>query len=83
MEPKKDSNQHNPAPAETHMAPRAAEIDRSEAYPWDHVERLRALGMLGMTIPKELGGAGLGYLEAAYPPHAPAARGGWQNPFSK
>jgi len=47
------------------MAPRAAEIDRSEAYPWDHVERLRALGMLGMTIPKELGGAGLGYLEAA------------------
>ena len=51
--------------AETHMAPRAAEIDRSEAYPWDHVERLRALGMLGMTIPKELGGAGLGYLEAA------------------
>jgi len=51
--------------AETHMAPRAAEIDRSEAYPWDHVERLRAVGMLGMTIPKELGGAGLGYLEAA------------------
>src|SRR2546426_10041945 len=50
--------------AETHMAPRAAEIDRSEAYPWDHVERLRAAGMLGMTIPKELGGAGLGYLEA-------------------
>src|ERR1044072_3629914 len=26
---------------------------------------------------------GLGYLEAAYPPRAPAARGGWQNPFSK
>src|SRR2546430_16905088 len=51
--------------AETHMAPRAAEIDRSEAYPWDHVERLRALGMLRMAIPKELGGAGLGYLEAA------------------
>ena len=25
----------------------------------------------------------LGYLEAAYPPRAPAARGGWQNPFSK
>src|SRR6266508_1877643 len=50
--------------AETHMARRAAEIDRSEAYPWDHVERLRAAGMLGMTIAKELGGAGLGYLEA-------------------
>ncbi len=25
----------------------------------------------------------LGYLETAYPPRAPAARGGWQNPFSK
>ena len=25
----------------------------------------------------------LNYLEAAYPPRAPAARGGWQNPFSK
>lgn len=50
--------------AETHMASRAAEIDRSESYPWDQVERLRAAGMLGMTIPKELGGAGLGFLEA-------------------
>jgi hypothetical protein len=25
----------------------------------------------------------LGYLEAAYPPRAPAVRPGWQNPFSK
>ena len=25
----------------------------------------------------------LGYLEAAYPPRAPAGRGGWQNPFAK
>ena len=50
--------------AETHMAPRAAEIDRTEAYPWDNVERLRAAGLLGMTIAKELGGAGLGYFEA-------------------
>src|SRR5262247_2088666 len=50
--------------AETHMAPRAAEIDRTEAYPWDHVERLRAAGLIGMTIAKELGGQGLGHLEA-------------------
>ncbi|MBI3451427.1 MAG: acyl-CoA dehydrogenase family protein, partial [Rhodospirillales bacterium] len=50
--------------AQTAMAPRAAEIDRTEAYPWDHIERLRAAGFLGMTIPKELGGQGLGYLEA-------------------
>ena len=25
----------------------------------------------------------LGYLEAAYPPRLPAARGNWQNPFAK
>jgi mono/diheme cytochrome c family protein len=25
----------------------------------------------------------LNYLEAAYPPHAPTGRGGWQNPFAK
>ncbi len=25
----------------------------------------------------------LNYLEATYPPRAPAARGGWQNPFAK
>jgi len=50
--------------AETHMAARAAEIDRTEAYPWDNVERLRAAGLLGMTVAKELGGQGLGYLEA-------------------
>ncbi|HKA81235.1 MAG TPA: 3-sulfinopropanoyl-CoA desulfinase [Xanthobacteraceae bacterium] len=52
------------AMAEADMAPRAAEIDRTEAYPWDQVERLRAGGFLGMTIPKVLGGQGLGYLDA-------------------
>ncbi len=52
------------AMAEADMAPRAAEIDRTEAYPWDQVERLRAGGFLGMTIPKALGGQGLGYLDA-------------------
>ena len=50
--------------AEAHMAPRAAEIDRTEAYPWDQVERLRTGGFVGMTIPKALGGQGLGYLDA-------------------
>ncbi len=50
--------------ARTHMAPKAAEIDRSEAYPWDHVARLREAGFLGMTIPNELGGQGRSYLDA-------------------
>ena len=51
--------------ARAHMAPRAAEIDRTEAYPWDHVERLKQAGFLGMTIPVDLGGQGFSYLDAA------------------
>ena len=47
------------------FAPRAAEIDRSEAYPWENVAALRSEGLVGLTIPKEFGGGGLGYLEAA------------------
>ncbi|MBV8534388.1 MAG: acyl-CoA dehydrogenase family protein [Alphaproteobacteria bacterium] len=50
--------------AQAKMAPRAAEVDRSEAYPWDHVATLREAGFLGMTIPRELGGQGRSYLDA-------------------
>jgi 3-sulfinopropanoyl-CoA desulfinase len=50
--------------AETVIAPRAAEVDRTEAYPWDNVRALREAGFFGMTIPKSHGGAGLGYLDA-------------------
>ena len=46
------------------IAPRAAEIDRSEDYPWDNVAALKEAGFLGMTIPRAFGGQGLGYLEA-------------------
>jgi len=45
------------------LAPTAAETDRTEAYPWANVEKMRAAGFLGMTVPKDLGGPGLGYLE--------------------
>jgi alkylation response protein AidB-like acyl-CoA dehydrogenase len=50
--------------AEERIAPRAAEVDTSEQYPWDHVEALLREGFFGMTIPKKLGGGGLGFLEA-------------------
>ena len=50
--------------AECEIAPRAAEVDRSEAYPWDNVEKLRDAGFMGMTVPAELGGPGLSYLDA-------------------
>ena len=46
------------------IAPRAAAVDREEAYPWDNCRALREAGFFGMTIPKAYGGPGLGYLEA-------------------
>lgn len=46
------------------IAARAAEIDRSEQYPWDNVKALTEAGFMGMTIPEEYGGRGLSYLGA-------------------
>ncbi len=46
------------------IAPRAAEVDRSEEYPWDNVRALQEAGFFGMTIPEGHGGKGLGYLDA-------------------
>lgn len=50
--------------AQNEIQPRAAEIDRSEEYPWDNVEKLTKTGFMGMTIPEEYGGLGLSYLDA-------------------
>ena len=47
------------------IAARAAEIDESREYPWDNVAALRAAGFMGMTVPEDYGGPGLGYLDAA------------------
>lgn len=46
------------------VAPRAADTDRSEEYPWYAVEALRQAGLIGMTIPREYGGVGASYLDA-------------------
>ena len=46
------------------IAARAAEVDRTEQYPWDTVALLRDAGFFGMTIPQSHGGKGLGYLDA-------------------
>ena len=45
------------------FAARAAEIDRSEQYPWDNVKALVEAGFFGMTIPKQYGGQGRSYLD--------------------
>src|SRR5919205_4383529 len=44
------------------LAPRAAEIDRKNEFPSDMWKKLGELGLLGISIPEEYGGTGLGYL---------------------
>jgi len=46
------------------IGPRAAEVDRTESYPWENVEALREAGMTGMTVPAEFGGPGHSFLDA-------------------
>jgi len=45
------------------FAARAAEIDRTEQYPWGNVKELVEAGFFGMTIPKRYGGQGRSYLD--------------------
>ena len=47
----------------TEIAPRADEIDRTNSFPRDLWVPMGALGLHGITVEEEWGGAGLGYLE--------------------
>ena len=44
------------------LAPRAADIDRTNEFPADMWQKFGDMGLLGITIPEEYGGTGLGYL---------------------
>lgn len=46
--------------AEDKIAPRAAEIDEKDEYPWDLKELIADQGLLGAGIPEEYGGTGAG-----------------------
>ncbi|GAB2742512.1 isovaleryl-CoA dehydrogenase [Melaminivora jejuensis] len=48
--------------AQSEIAPRAGEIDRSDQFPMDLWKKFGDLGVLGITVPEQYGGADMGYL---------------------
>ena len=48
--------------AEDRVAPLAAEIDRTDRFPVELWPEMGALGLHGITVEEEYGGAGMGYL---------------------
>ena len=51
--------------AQERVKPLAAEIDQTNAFPNELWKEMGELGLLGMTVPEEYGGTGMGYLAHA------------------
>lgn len=50
---------------ESHVRPRATELDDTEVFPGDIYEEMAQLGLFGIMVPEEFGGAGLDALSYA------------------
>ena len=48
--------------AQAEIAPRAADIDKHDQFPMDLWQKMGSLGVLGITVGEEYGGANMGYL---------------------
>jgi len=48
--------------AQNEIAPRAVEIDREHRFPRENIKKMGELGLMGVPIPEEYGGAGCDYL---------------------
>src|SRR4051812_17974149 len=48
--------------AQSELAPRAAEIDEKNEFPQEMWRKMGGLGLLGLTVTEEFGGAEMGYL---------------------
>ncbi|HAA04278.1 MAG TPA: acyl-CoA dehydrogenase, partial [Syntrophobacteraceae bacterium] len=48
--------------AEREIKPVAAELDRTHRHPEEIVRQMGELGLMGVTIPEEYGGAGMDYI---------------------
>jgi len=51
--------------ADNELAPKAAEYDKTHAFPWEHVKKLGEMGMMGVVYPEEYNGAGMDYVSYA------------------
>jgi alkylation response protein AidB-like acyl-CoA dehydrogenase len=51
--------------ADAYIAPDAAEIDQSREFPWKNIKKIAEMGLLGIIVPEQYGGAGFDYISLA------------------